>query len=508
MEEENIIFDVIIVGSGWGGLMSSIILAKQGFKVLVLEKNRQFGGALQTFSFQKELFDSCVHYIGSMDPGATQYQIFKYLEVLNDLEIERLKEDGFDKIYWENEELGQIPQGFHTSKLYFIEKFPHEALAIKEYFSLIQEVVDHFPLYSLNYESENRKTQYLEIPLLTKLEALFKDEKLIQLLMGNAFLYNGQKKTTPFYEHALIMFSYWQGAVKFKKGSSELTRSALKVLRKYHAICIKNQSVKQVEKKNNLFYVHTGTHLFKGRKVIYNGSLKTFPNLFSKNILPKRWLKRITQAQTSMSCFMIHALVDQKSLPYSPQNIYWNKSDINTYELLNHTQWPINFAIYFNEDKANPSWSSSITILAYINPSVFSDFNKKETLAENEFKILEKEESYSSLKETLAQTLLKSLNIYFPEIYNSLTEYKVATPVTLQQYLNYPEGSMYGVMKDASFIMKETFLTRSPLEGLWLTGQDIGMHGILGVSITSLVTCMQLMDLDHPESFLKQIREA
>ena len=37
-------YDIVIVGSGLGGLVSSIILAKEGYKVCVLEKNNQFGG--------------------------------------------------------------------------------------------------------------------------------------------------------------------------------------------------------------------------------------------------------------------------------------------------------------------------------------------------------------------------------------------------------------------------------------------------------------------------------
>ena len=43
-------FDVIIIGSGMGGLSSALILAKHGYTVLVLEKNHQIGGALQVFS--------------------------------------------------------------------------------------------------------------------------------------------------------------------------------------------------------------------------------------------------------------------------------------------------------------------------------------------------------------------------------------------------------------------------------------------------------------------------
>ena len=42
-------YDVIIVGSGLGGLSAGAILAKAGKKVLVLERHYQFGGFATSF---------------------------------------------------------------------------------------------------------------------------------------------------------------------------------------------------------------------------------------------------------------------------------------------------------------------------------------------------------------------------------------------------------------------------------------------------------------------------
>ena len=41
--------DVVIIGSGLGGLACGTILAKEGYKVCILEKNKQNGGNLQTY---------------------------------------------------------------------------------------------------------------------------------------------------------------------------------------------------------------------------------------------------------------------------------------------------------------------------------------------------------------------------------------------------------------------------------------------------------------------------
>lgn len=77
-------YDVVIVGSGLGGLVSAIILAKEGKKVCVLEKNQQFGGNLQTFARDKQIFDTGIHYIGALDKGQNLYKYFSYIGIMED----------------------------------------------------------------------------------------------------------------------------------------------------------------------------------------------------------------------------------------------------------------------------------------------------------------------------------------------------------------------------------------------------------------------------------------
>ena len=69
-------YDIVIIGSGIGGLVCGGILSREGYRVCVLEKNKQIGGSLQTFSREKEIFDSGVHYIGGLNKGQNLYQIF------------------------------------------------------------------------------------------------------------------------------------------------------------------------------------------------------------------------------------------------------------------------------------------------------------------------------------------------------------------------------------------------------------------------------------------------
>jgi phytoene dehydrogenase-like protein len=56
--------DYIIVGSGLGGLTCASLLAKAGYRVLVLEQHDIAGGATHTFEEKGFAFDVGVHYLG------------------------------------------------------------------------------------------------------------------------------------------------------------------------------------------------------------------------------------------------------------------------------------------------------------------------------------------------------------------------------------------------------------------------------------------------------------
>ena len=91
-------YDITIIGSGLSGLVCAYILSKEGYKVCVLEKNKQVGGCLQTFARDKCIFDVGVHYIGGLSEGQSLHQMFKYFGIMDDLKIKQMDTNAFDII--------------------------------------------------------------------------------------------------------------------------------------------------------------------------------------------------------------------------------------------------------------------------------------------------------------------------------------------------------------------------------------------------------------------------
>lgn len=88
---------VIIIGSGLGGLSCGVILAKNGFDVMVLEQDAQIGGCLQCFSRDGVKFETGMHFVGSAAKGQTLYKLMRYLE-LTDVRLSPLEGEGYDVV--------------------------------------------------------------------------------------------------------------------------------------------------------------------------------------------------------------------------------------------------------------------------------------------------------------------------------------------------------------------------------------------------------------------------
>ena len=91
------VYDVVIVGSGLGGLECASILSKHGYKVCVLEKNTKLGGTLHSFKRFGCEFGTGMHYIGSLDQGQVTYKLFKYLGIIDKIKLKKMDTLGFDR---------------------------------------------------------------------------------------------------------------------------------------------------------------------------------------------------------------------------------------------------------------------------------------------------------------------------------------------------------------------------------------------------------------------------
>ena len=315
-------FDIVIIGSGMGGLICADVLGREGYKVCVLEKNRQLGGSLQTYVRDKVIFDSGVHYLGGLSEGQNLYQVFKYLGIIDKLKLQKMDEDVFDKILIEGDEKTYVfAQGYENFIQHLLKDFPDEEKALRLYCDKIKEVCSKFPLYNLRTGGNiDEKNAVLGIDTRTFIESITGNKKLQSVLVGNSMLYVLQSGKTPFYVHAMILNSYIESSWKCIDGGSDIGKFMAKNIREHGGVIHRNTEVKKlVVEEGKVSYVETtvGSHVYRKYFISNMHPVRTL-EMTESTLIKNAYKHRIKSLENSIGGFVINIVFEKEyHLPVS-----------------------------------------------------------------------------------------------------------------------------------------------------------------------------------------------
>ncbi len=498
-------YDVVIIGSGLGGLVSSIILAKEGFSVCVLEKNNQFGGNLQTFVRDKTIFDTGIHYIGGLSEGQNLYKYFKYLGIMDELNLKKMDEDGFDIISFEDDQT-EFPhaQGYDNFINHLATFFPDEKANIQKYCDKIVETCDSFPLYNLQAEGKY-DSEILSINAKEYIDQITENKKLRAVLAGSNFLYAGIEDKSPFYVHALSVNSYIQSSWRCINGGSQITKQLIKQLKANGGEVFKYKEVVRFTTEGNdvnSAIMKDGSEVF-GKMFISNIEPKKTLEMVGEAKFRKSFYSRIQSLEGVISAFSLYIVFKPESFPYINHNYYHFKDSngVWTAHEYDENSWPKAYMASMNASKEN-TWADGMTFITYMKYDEMKAWeNTFNTTAEKN----DRGESYEQFKTRKAERFLQEIEIKFPGIRDKIQSVHTSTPLSYRDYIGGHNGNMYGYVKDSNNPMKTFISPKTKLNNLYLTGQSINMHGVLGVTIGAVVTCSEIVGKDY---LVKKINEA
>ena len=73
----------------------------------------------------------------------------------------------------------------------------------------------------------------------------------------------------------------------------------------------------------------------------------------------------------------------------------------------------------------------------------------------------------------------------------------MSTPLSYRDYIGCHNGNLYGYVKDSNNPLRTFISPKTKIKNLFLTGQNINMHGVLGVTIGAVVTCSEILGRNY-----------
>lgn len=491
------IYDFIVIGSGIGGLVSALILAKHGYQVCVLEKNQQVGGALQTFSRDKCIFDTGVHYLGGLSSGDNLRAIFDYLEITEDLSLSKM-DDAFDVIRLANRKIFKLGQGYENFIQLLLTDFPEEQVAIEQFVAKIKEICNYFPLYNLKNDGDKtyyKNSEVLAISAWDYLNSITKNQDLIATILGNGILYAGDIKRTPLHVVALILNSYISSSYRLVDGGVQIAKALVKQLRLHQGKIFKRKEVVSCEtNKERVITAVTcsdGTSYLAKQFISNLHPYKTMETMGFEHFNRATKL-RFSSLKNTVSAFTLHISLKPDMFEYFNHNHYdyftdevWNTVESSVEE------WPKVIFSCTPVVKNQSKYATNLSALTYLDTRLFDEWKKTSNSIVNP---QNRGEAYIKKKKHFEDLMIQKLCERYPKLKTAIHQVYSSTPLTFRDYLGNVEGELYGIEKDFNQSMMTVVNTRTKVPNLFLTGQNVIFHGILGSTIGAMVTCFNFVD--------------
>ena len=341
-------------------------------------------------------------YIGSLDEGQILHRFFKYLNLLDKVEVKKMDEDGFDVFNINGQEY-KYAMGYENFTKTLISYFPEEKEGIVKYVDKIREVANSLDLYNLREANpeEMLNVDYVKVNAFDFIKSLTNNTKLQQLFSGLNSLYAGTPDNTPLYVHALINNFFIESAYRLVDGSAQIAESIAEEIIKNGGEIRKKQEVENFvfEEKELVAVKLKNGELIYSDYFISNIHPAVTMDMIEPGKIRKSYKNRLTGLENTISTFSLYIVLKENSFPYMNSNFYYYKNE-SSWGVADYNKktWPDGYMLFTSPSSKSENFAEGISIITYMQYDEMKQW--EDTWIEK------RGDDYKKMKEEKAEMLL------------------------------------------------------------------------------------------------------
>ncbi len=481
--------NILIIGSGIGGLSAGILLSLLNFRVTVVEKNALPGGLMRSYRRAGIDCPVGVHYVGALGKGEPLGKMFNALGIPVDKLFSRMGQGGIIDRYIFDDFTFDLPTNINTYEENLRRTFPKETAAVNIIIKNLREIERRMmdTSFLLNQGDPFQNIDYYQ-SLGEFLDKLAVSAGLRAVLSVPCQLVGVPPAECPLVIHHMVLAGYLFSSWRLKENGARMADVFVKRLYELGGKLVLNDGVEKILLKLGKV---TGVRLKSNLElpadaVIADVHPKILLELLEQDSLRASYRQRILDLTETEGVIAVQVSVDAAAHPEMAHNIY---------RLTIDEKGAIEDGVFYQIRRAN----NQVNLLSIITKSLYREWSEWENTVSGK-----RGKDYEEKKFAIARELLKKADGIFGTLKNAKI-IDIFTPLTIRDYLNCPEGSCYGVMRSERQLLKVASVNNIPIAGLFLAGQNALAPGVLGSILGSFNVVKQIIGAEHFTQTIKWV---